>query len=326
MIITKTPIRITFLGGGSDYPEYYKKYIGQTLGLAINKYSTISISDLPVFSDCAIELSYRNIERVKNLHELTHPSVRECLKFMGIKGGIQIHYTGDLPARTGLGSSSSFTVGLLHALHKLKGENVDHMQLADEAIYVEQNLIKERVGCQDQYTCAYGGLLHLQYGLGDKIEVMQSPIDRETIEKLLENFVLLYTGIQRYADDVLEEQSINTKSGIIDSHISAVAEMVPKGISALKNKDFDSFGLLLDQAWELKKKFSSAITNPIIDDIYNVAKKCGSLGGKLLGAGGGGFFLIYINPKLREKLLNELSQYHVVDIKGDFNGSHIYQI
>lgn len=327
MIFSKTPVRITFFGGGSDYPSYYLRHGGETLGMAINKYSMISVGKLEKFSDYKIQLSYRDIEKVNTIDDLKHPSARECLRYVGIVDDLQIHYSGDLPARTGLGSSSSFTVGLLNALYTFKGQQLSKEELAKKAIYVEQNLIGERVGCQDQLTCSLGGIVNLHYEKSGLIYQEKLQISDQRIAELTGNLLLVYTGILRYANDILEEQMINISKGLIDSDLTELAELAIQGKKVLtSNKSLNSFGELLHEGWQKKKKLSTLISNASIDELYEIARKNGAIGGKLLGAGGGGFFLIYAEEKDHRRILNAIGVQQSIDFCPDMVGTRSFKL
>jgi D-glycero-alpha-D-manno-heptose-7-phosphate kinase len=260
MIITKTPVRTSFLGGGTDYPEHFREHGGQTLGAAINKYSYIIVNEMADLFDYNIRLSYSRLELVKQSGELQHPSVRACLQFLDIDRNVEIHYVGDLPARTGLGSSSSFTVGLLHALHALKGEMVTRQQLAEEAVHIEQQIIKERVGVQDQYTCAHGGLVNLRFSRDGHIKVCPVPLTEKRMDDFQNHLMLFYTGISRYAHEVLNEQIERTKQGTITKDLSRLSELVDEGLNILSSEEpITAFGELLHQAWETKRSLSQKI-------------------------------------------------------------------
>ncbi|MBI3945601.1 MAG: hypothetical protein HY321_06770 [Armatimonadetes bacterium] len=298
MIITRTPVRVSFLGGGTDYPDYFRQHGGQTLGCAIDKYSYVTVSRLADLFDHTIRLSYSQLERVRDIEEIDHPAVRECLRFLNLDGGIEIHYMGDLPARTGLGTSSSFTVALLHALHALKGELVSQEQLANEAVFVEQERIRERVGVQDQHTCAHGGLVHLRCQRDGKILVSPLPVSRERLEELEAHLMLLYTGISRHAHAVLDEQLERTRRGVIHDDLSYLSDLVDEGVRVLTGSEpIVRFGELLHTAWVTKRRLSSKISSPEIDRWYETARAAGAVGGKLLGAGGGGFLLLLAEPR-----------------------------
>ncbi len=323
MIITKTPVRISFLGGGTDYPEYFEKHEGSVLVTTIDKYSYLSVKPLNDFFDYNIRISYTKTELVNNVEEIAHPSVRECLKFLKIYKGIEINYVGDLPARTGLGSSSSFTVGLLHALHAFKGEMVSKQQLAEEAVIIEREMIKERIGLQDQYASAFGGLLLLKFFGRNQVDVCPIAICPERRKMFNERLMLFYTGISRTAHEILKEQIEKTEDN--HSKLIALNALVERGIKILCNNDknLSEFGELLDEGWRIKKQLSVKISNEEIDRNYNLAKKVGAVGGKLLGAGGGGFLLLYVEQDKKNKVRRALSNLKEVEFRFENEGSRI---
>ncbi|MDH7569054.1 MAG: hypothetical protein QHJ73_05655 [Armatimonadota bacterium] len=324
MIITKTPVRVSFLGGGTDYPDYFRQYGGQTIGCAIDKYSYITVNRLAELFDYSIRVSYSQHELTRSVGEIQHPSVRECLRYMGLDGGLEIHYVGDLPARTGLGTSSSFTVGLLHALHAFKGELVSQERLAAEAVYVEQQMIGERVGVQDQYTCACGGLVHLQFQRDGRVIVSPLPLGQARLEELSRHLMLFYTGIRRHAHEVLDEQLERTRQGTLRDDLSHLSELVDEGVRVLTGSGpILQFGELLHQAWTTKRRLSSKVSNPQIDTWYEEALSAGAVGGKLLGAGGGGFLLLMAPPERQPSVEAALGGLKRVHFQLDFTGSTI---
>lgn len=324
MIVARTPVRVSFLGGGTDYPDYFLHHGGRTLGVAIDRYSYVSVSRLAPLFDHSIRVSYSRTELVRRVEEIEHPSVRECLRFMEIDGGIEIHYVGDLPARTGLGSSSSFTVALLHALHTFKGEHVGQEQLAAEAVTVEQEWIHERVGVQDQYTCALGGLVHLRMEPGGRIDSQRLALSDERLAALRGHLLLLYTGLQRHAHEVLEEQLDRTRRGDVTASLRRLAELACQGVDLLDGTgSLLPFGELLHDGWEIKRGLSSKITNDSIDDAYTRARSAGAIGGKLLGAGGGGFLLLFVPTDRRGEVLGSVPGLRSVDVGFDRAGSRI---
>jgi D-glycero-alpha-D-manno-heptose-7-phosphate kinase len=324
MIVTRAPLRISFFGGGTDYPEYFREHGGQTLGAAIDKYSYITVTDLAPLFDYTIRITYSLTELVSSIDEIKHPSVRECLRLLGLEGGLEIHCVGDLPARSGLGSSSSFTVALLHALHAHKGELVAAQQLAEEAVYVEREMIGERVGVQDQFLAAHGGLLHLELGRSETARVSPVPISRERLAQFQQHLMLFYTGVQRSAHEVLEEQMERTRSGAITEDLAAMARQVDAGIEILaSDAPLAAFGDLLDSAWKMKRGLSSQISNLRFDAWYERAREAGAHGGKLLGAGGGGFFLLFVPPERHEAVRSALAGLQEVAIGLDQSGSRL---
>lgn len=297
MIITCTPLRVSFLGGGTDYPEHFAQHGGATLGTSIDRCTYITVTPLAKFFDHKIRVSYSRTELCREIDEIQHPSVRECLRFLGIDGGVEIAVVTDLPARTGLGSSSSFTVGLLMALHAFQGRLVSTERLAEEAVHVEREMIKERVGLQDQYTCALGGFLHLRFSGRDRVQHANLPLQRERRQALRDRLMLFYTGQQRTAHQVLETQMARTRTGELTSYLLRMESLVREGLHVLCSEtDLRTFGDLLHQGWTLKRQLSDAISNTLVDESYERARAAGAIGGKLLGAGGGGFLLLFAEP------------------------------
>ena len=310
MIITRTPFRISFFGGGTDYPVYYKKYGGAVLSTTINKYCYINCRYLPPFFDYKYRIRYTIREETKNVSEIEHPSVRECLKFLNAEKGIEMVHTSDIPARSGIGSSSAFTVGFLNALYALSGKMVTKRQLAREAIHVEQSIIKENVGSQDQVAAAFGGINKIEFGGDREFYVTPITIKENKLNKLQDNLMFFYTGIIRNASEIAGEQINATPSK--KKELKLMAEMVDEAVNILNTNsaDIDDFGRLLHKSWKIKRSITNLITNGKIDQIYDAALKAGALGGKLLGAGGGGFILFYVplgrQARVKEKLRNLL--------------------
>jgi len=298
MIITKTPYRISFFGGGSDYPNWFNKFTGQVLSTTINKHIYITCRFLPKFFKHNYRIVWSKIENVKNLNEIQHESVKGLLKFYKINQGVEIHYDGDLPARSGMGSSSCFSVGLMKAINTLNGKKISSMELAKKAIFFEQNIMKETVGSQDQVSASVGGFNKIIFNKKNiKIKKIQNI---KNIKKLEKNLLLIYTGINRTADKIASAYA-SKLSSTKKEFITKICEHVSEGEKLLNSGKVDEFGQLLNNAWYLKKKLSKSITNSKIDQLYNLALKNGALGGKLLGAGGGGFLLLYMNSKFRKK-------------------------
>jgi D-glycero-alpha-D-manno-heptose-7-phosphate kinase len=279
---------------------------------------------LTQFVEHRARVHYSQVESVQCIDELLHPSARECLRFLNLDGGTEIHYVSDLPARTGLGSSSSATVGLLLALHAFKGEMVSREQIAAEAVYVEQALIKERVGCQDQYACALGGLLHLEFQQDSTVRAHPVVLSQQRLRALEERLMLLYTGIQRHAHEVLDEQIERTQSGANLQELEQLKSLVSQGITALTSgRDLAEFGALLHEGWLAKRHLSSKVTTSWIDHVYERARQAGAVGGKLLGAGGGGFLLFYVEPYNRERVRCALPELRETAFAFENLGSHI---
>jgi D-glycero-alpha-D-manno-heptose-7-phosphate kinase len=306
VIITRTPFRISFFGGGTDYPIWYREHGGAVLSTSINKYCYISCRYLPPFFDYKYRLRYSSREEVNAINEIAHPSIRECLRFMNIEKGIEMVHTSDIPARSGIGSSSAFTVGLLNALYALLGKMVTKRQLAREAIHIEQDLIKESVGSQDQVSCSFGGLNKIEFGGSNEFYVNPIPLATEKIDLLQKHLMLFFTGFTRNASDIADEQISNTHSKNVE--LKAMVEMVNQGINILNDNtsDIRDFGKLLHEAWEVKKGLTNSITTDRIDDIYRAAREAGAIGGKLLGAGGGGFMLFFAAPEVQQTIKDRL--------------------
>ena len=299
MIISKTPYRISFFGGGSDYPSWYMKNGGAVLSTTIDKYIYISARYLPPFFEHKYRIVWSQIENVKKINQIKHRAVKEMLKCLRIKSGLEIHYDGDLPARSGMGSSSVFTVGLMNLLNNLKEKKINKKQLAQKSIYFEQKILKDVVGSQDQIAATYGGFNKIVFNTGGSFNVLPTSIRKTTLIKLNKNLILLYTGFKRTAHDIAKSYVYKLAKSK-KSHILEISNFVREAEKVLKKGDLNDFGKLLHESWLEKKSLSSYISSPTIDEIYNSAISKGALGGKLLGAGGGGFFLFYV-PYFRQK-------------------------
>jgi len=277
----------------------------------------------PLFLKYKYRIYYSKTELVNQLNKIRHPAVRNIIKEMKIKQGLEIQHHGDLPARTGVGSSSSFSVGLINSLYALNNKKISKNKLASTAIHIEQNVIKENVGSQDQVWASYGGFNRIDFYKKNKFKVKNLIINQHKIDKLLNNFILIYTGISRYSDDLAKNIIQNLSSNI--KNISMMIDMVNEAENILinKNKDIDEIGELLDHYWKIKKKLSNTITLDKIEDIYNKAKKAGAIGGKLLGAGSGGFMLLYVNQKNKSKVYEKLNKLIKIDVQVDQKGSII---
>lgn len=329
MIISRTPVRISLFGGGTDYPAFYERYSGLVLGTTINKFTYISVNILSNFFDHKIRIGYSKTELVKKPEEIIHPSIRECLLFKNITKNLDIHIFSDLPAKTGLGSSSSFTVGFLNALYAINGVKASKKQLATEACHIEQNLIKENIGSQDQFHAAYGGFNIIEFTPND-INVRPVNISLEKLQLLEKSLMIFYTGLTRFASDIVKEQIDKTKSKSNDTYLLKMKDMVTTAediiLATSKDHMIKDLGQLLDESWQLKKQLSSKISNSKIDEAYSLAKQAGAYGGKLCGAGSGGFLAILapINKqaKIRQKLKNLLE----VDFKFENQGSTIIYV
>jgi D-glycero-alpha-D-manno-heptose-7-phosphate kinase len=323
MIISKTPHRISFFGGGTDYPSYYLEHGGRVIGVTIDKFSYLNVRKLPPYFDHKHRIVYSKIENVNSLPEINHPSVRETLRYLNIDFGVSIHHDGDIPARSGMGSSSSFTVGLLSSLNALKGNVVSKKSLMEMAIHIEQNLIKENVGSQDQAFAAYGGLNTIDFLQNGEIVVNPIIMQPERLRQFESSFVLIFTGLSRIASEIAEDQIQNTGKNL--TNLNQMKDLVNDALDILydNKSNLDDFGDLLNQTWILKRSLSAKISNSLIDEIYKKAMQAGALGGKLLGAGGGGFVLLYVRPESKAKVINALSNYLHVPFEFEFQGSNI---
>ena len=298
MIISKTPYRISFFGGGSDYPAWYKKYGGEVLSTTIDKYIYISCRFSPKYFDKKYRIVWRKIENVQTAKEINHKAVRELLKYLKIKPGLEIHYYGDLPARSGMGSSSCFTVGLMQSLYRIKKIELNKLKLAKKSIYFEQKVMKEIVGSQDQTSASFGGFNKIIFKRNGSIKVKKISSSKN-INKLNDNLILIYTGINRTAHKIANNY-VNKLTKEKSDHIQRIISYVRDGEKILNSGKIDDFGKLLNEAWMEKKALSNLITNSKINEIYDQAIEHGALGGKLLGAGGGGFLLMYMKDKERK--------------------------
>lgn len=323
MIISKTPFRISFFGGGTDYPVWIREYGGAVLGTTIDKYAYITCRYLPPFFDHKYRIAYSKLEYEKSLKDINHPSVRECIRFSGIQSGLEIHHDSDLPARSGLGSSSTFTVGMLNCLNALKGEYITKEKLAKDAIKVEQDLIGESVGCQDQIHAAYGGFNHIEFFPDGSFKVNPVIAKHRTIKTLQDHCLLFFTGISRFASKVASEQIKKTPEK--KKELNIMQEIVINVLKILdgENVNIEDFGKLLHESWKLKRSLTTKISNDSINEIYDVAIKSGASGGKLLGAGGGGFILFIAKPELHETIKQKLKHLLCVPFKFENTGSSI---
>ena len=323
MIISRTPFRISFFGGGTDYPAWYKKNGGTVLSTTINKYCYLSCRNLPPFFKHTYRVVYSQQELVNKIGDIDHPSVRNTLNFLNIDSGVEIHHQADLPARSGLGSSSSFTVGLVNALSGLRGEVKNKRQLALDAINIEQNLIKENVGSQDQTAAAFGGLNKINFGGVQEISIQPITINPNRLESFQNHLMLFFTGLSRDASKIAREQIKNIENK--NKELRIMHEMVDEATTILTNNrtNLAEFGKLMDQGWKIKKSLSSKITTPHLDNIYDAGIRAGALGGKLLGAGGGGFILFFVTPETQDKIKKRLKNLLYVPFRFDHLGSQI---
>lgn len=322
MIISRTPFRVSFFGGGTDYPVWFRENGGAVLGTAIDKYCYITCRCLPPFFEHKYRIVYSKSELVQTIDEIDHPSVRETLRFLGINEGMEIHHDGDLPARTGLGSSSSFTVGLLHVLYALKGEMPTNMQLAQNAVHIEQDILKENVGSQDQVFASFGGLSRISFSGERNIDIQPMTIKPERLELLQNHLLLFFTGFSRTASDIAGEQIKETPKK--KQELTEMYRMVDEAVNILNSdNDLVLFGELLNENWKIKRSLTSRISSHHIDSIYATALKAGATGGKLLGAGGGGFMLFFVKPEAQGKVREALNDLLWVPFSFENSGSQI---
>lgn len=321
MIISRTPFRISFFGGGTDYPQWFKDHPGAVLSTTIDKYCYITARYLPPFFEHRSRIIYSKMEHVHGIDEINHPAVRETLRFLNLTRGLEIHHDGDLPARTGLGSSSAFTVGLLNALYALKGVMPTKTRLSEEAIHIEQNMIRESVGCQDQIAVAQGGLNHIEFGGPGHLNVNKVTISREDLIALQDHMMLFFTGISRISSEIAVHQIQNIPR--LTRELGTMHAHVAQALSLLNAADFKGFGKLLHESWQCKRSLSDKITTGQIDDVYARALRAGALGGKLLGAGGGGFVLIYAEPDRKPAVRKALEGLLEVPFRFETLGSQI---
>jgi D-glycero-alpha-D-manno-heptose-7-phosphate kinase len=322
MVISRTPYRISFFGGGTDYPAWYRENGGAVLAMAIDKYCYLTCRYLPPFFEHRLRLVYSKIESCQRASEVQHPVVRAVLGMLDVQRGLEIHHDGDLPARSGMGSSSSFTVGFLHAMYGLLGRLASKTQLASEAIHVEQELLGETVGAQDQILAAFGGLNFIELKRDDSFRVEPLPLPKERLERLTSSLMLFYTGLRRTASEVAA--SYVTDIGARTRQLTRMRQMVDEGTRILTGTgSLDGFGDLLHEAWSLKRSLSGVVSNSQVDELYEEARRGGARGGKLLGAGGGGFMLFYVPPECRQQVKQRLQSLIWVPFELDSGGSQI---
>lgn len=323
MIITRTPFRISFFGGGTDYPAWFEEHGGQVLATTIDKYCYISCRYLPPFFGHKHRIVYARIENVKKLEEIEHPAIRGVLSWMDWKQGLEIHHDGDLPARSGLGSSSSFTVGLINTLLALRGERVSKKDLSRKAIHVEQVVINEHVGSQDQISAAYGGFNRIEFHRNGDFTVEPIVIDRSRLEELQSHLMLFFTGVSRNASEIAKSKIENFKDRVRE--LKAMDQMVTQGQSVLFSREtpLSDFGRLLHESWMYKRSLSDKVSTAFVDEVYETGRKNGAIGGKILGAGGGGFFLFFAPPETHVKIREALVDLVHVPIRFESGGSQV---
>ena len=319
MIITRTPFRISFFGGGTDYPAWYQEHGGAVLATTIDKYCYISCRYLPPFFEHKHRIVYSHIENVRDVSEIKHPAVRAILGWAGCDKGLEIHHDGDLPARSGLGSSSSFTVGLVHALAALQGKYITKEALSENAIHIEQKIIGENVGSQDQISAAFGGFNRIEFRHNETFQVSPIILTKDRLHELQGYLMLFFTGFSRIASEIAKSKIDNLKNREVE--LKLMKEMVDEAIKILQgaNNPVSEFGKLLHQGWQYKRTLSEKVSTPEIDFFYDEAMRAGATGGKILGAGGGGFLLLFVHPELQSKVRERLQ--HLIHVPFQFEDS-----
>ncbi|MBO5468866.1 MAG: kinase [Lachnospiraceae bacterium] len=322
MIITKTPFRMSFFGGGTDMEDYFKENGGAVLSTTFDKYCYVNVRHLPRFFDYSTELSYSKTERVTDVNDIQHPAIREAMKMLDMRE-IRLTYEADLPARSGLGTSSSFAVGMLNAFYALKGKYASKKKLADEAIYLERVLCNEAGGWQDQIAASFGGFNRINFN-ADGYEVLPVIISPERKRQLNNNLMMFFTGFTRFSSDVQKANKVSSTEEK-RARLKKMYELVDEAESILTNKerDLDDFGRLLDVTWKLKKGTGSAISTGSIDELYEKGMTSGALGGKLLGAGGGGFLVFYVQPEKQEAVKEAMKDLMYIQFKFEDGGTRV---
>lgn len=322
MIITKTPFRMSFFGGGTDMEDYFKMNNGAVISTTFDKYCYVNVRHLPRFFDYSTELSYSKTERVTDVNDINHPAIREAMKMLDMHE-IRLTYEADLPARSGLGTSSSFAVGMLNAFYALKGKYADKKKLADEAIYLERVLCNEAGGWQDQIAASYGGFNRINFG-PDRYEVLPIIISPERKKRLNDNLLMFFTGFTRFSSDV---QKANAATSPIDKNVylKQMYDLVDEAERVLvdQSTDLDDFGRLLDTTWKLKRQTGGSVSTNSIDELYQKGIEAGALGGKLLGAGGGGFLVFYVQPDKQEAVKNAMSNLMHIPFEFENGGTRV---
>jgi D-glycero-alpha-D-manno-heptose-7-phosphate kinase len=325
MIITRTPYRLSFFGGGTDYNPWFEEHGGLVVAVGLAHYCYLTVRFLPPFFEHSSRIVYSKIEAVNDRADIEHPSVRGCLEYLDVADGVEIHHDGDLPARSGIGSSSSFTVGLLHALHVLKRERVSSRGLAEEAIEVEQNRLLESVGVQDQIMAAHGGFRSVELGSGNRWLVRDMNLSEDYIDTIEGSVLLGFSGVSRTAEQHAKKKVENIRSGKTTEHLHAIASLAEEGDKAFRAQaDLADVGALLHQSWQYKRGLAEGVSSDWMDDLYETAMANGALGGKLMGAGGGGFFFFIAPPHKHKQIREALPKIKVwVPFKIDRLGSQV---
>lgn len=321
MVISQTPFRMSFFGGGTDMESFFKEYGGKVLSTTFDKYCYVNVRHLPRFFDYSTELSYSKIERVTDVEAIRHPAIRNAMKMLDMRE-IRLTYEADLPARSGLGTSSSFAVGMLNAFYALKGKYADKKKLADEAIYLERTLCNEAGGWQDQIAASYGGFNRIEFG-EDRYEVFPVIISPERKRQLNDNLMMFFTGFTRFSADIQKDTQLSVKDRT--KQLLEMASLVSEAERVLVDKgcDLDEFGRLLDHTWRLKRQTGDKISTEGIDALYEAALKAGAAGGKLLGAGGGGFLVFYVEPDKQSRVREAMRGMLHVPFRFESSGTKI---
>lgn len=321
MVITQTPFRMSFFGGGTDMESFFKESGGAVLSTSFDKYCYVNVRHLPPFFEYSTELSYSKTERVNSIDDIQHPAIRNAMRMLNMHE-IRLTYEADLPARSGLGTSSSFAVGMLNAFYTLKGKYVDKKKLADEAIYLERNLCKEEGGWQDQIAASFGGFNRINFN-SEGYEILPVIISLERKKQLNQNLMMFFTGFTRFSSDVQKANAAGkvNKTKQLKEMLSLVD--VAEQILTDKYCDLDDFGRLLDHTWKLKRKIGSAVSTNTIDELYEMGIAAGALGGKLLGAGGGGFLVFYVQPEHQEAVLKAMRGLMYIPFKFEDSGTRV---
>jgi D-glycero-alpha-D-manno-heptose-7-phosphate kinase len=321
MIICRTPFRVSLFGGGTDFPEFYKKYGGAVIAGSIDKYCYVTLRELPKFHNHKYEVHYSKIEKVNNINKINHPVIKACYNIHKVKPYINLIYDADMPAKSGLGTSSSFTVSIIKSIYKYQKKKINKQELLKKSIYLERGYLKESVGCQDQTLAVYGGFNFVSFDK-KKIKVKKIKISDKYLKKLENNLFLIYTNNSRYASKI-EKKKIFRIEQKKQSYMQ-IKEMTLKALNIMeKGKNIDLIGHLLRDYWEIKKKLSNEVTHKKIDEIYKKGLKAGALGGKILGAGGGGFMLFYCPKKNHKKFKEQLKNYYMTKFTFTSNSSRI---
>jgi D-glycero-alpha-D-manno-heptose-7-phosphate kinase len=322
MIISRTPFRISFFGGGTDYPQWYRQHGGAVLSTTFDKFSYITCRVLPPFFDHKYRITYSKLEHVKELADIGHPAVRAVIGELGLSQGLEMHCDADLPARSGLGSSSSFVVGLLHTLQALEGKRVSKDWLAKEAIRIEQIVLAENVGSQDQVAAAHGGFNIIQFREDGDIQLSSVPLAPDRKADLNDHLMLFFTGFSRIASEIAKSKIENFDRKATE--MQQIRSMVDQAMEILCSEgDLRNFGELLHAAWQAKRSLSDQVSTQQIDDLYERARNAGAIGGKLLGAGGGGFMLLFVEPRLHSRVRSALAELIHVPFRFESAGSQV---